>query len=235
MSEKFDRKAHTKTAELEYLADNMKLQAEVIKAIQEFNGFKDLVELVNKESVYDGHIKPLANDILTKHDLKEFSAHGLICQRVSNRAQYSTNGLTAEQKAILLEFLESDKKFGLMFANEKLEELRALHPDIAKNLVSHKKDVGSYVRVDCPSSYATMKMEAIKSAIINGRPISEVVGWSINTLGDIIRMGLREDESQRVNAVALLRAMADELEEAGAGSDCQPNTIKDNAIDEGGN
>lgn len=230
MSEKFDKKAHTKTAELEYLADNMKLQALVIKSIQEFNGFKDLVELVNKESVYDGFIKPLAMNVLTKHDLKEFSAHGLTVSKVPNRTQYGTNKLTAEQLDRLNAFLNSDDKYGLMIANVKMEELRKLHPDIADCLTENKKDVGSYIRVDNHTGYATMKMEAIKCAINDGRPVSEVVGWSINTLGDIIRVGLKEDESQRVNAIALLRAMADELEEAGAGSDCQPNTIRDYAI-----
>ena len=117
MSEKFDKKAHTKTAELDYLADNMKLQALVIKSIQEFNGFKDLVELVNKESVYDGFVKPLAMNILTKHDLKEFSAHGLTVSKVPNRTQYGTNKLTAEQLDRLNAFLNSDDKYGLMIAN----------------------------------------------------------------------------------------------------------------------
>lgn len=232
MSEKFDKKAHTKTAKLEYLADNMKLQAEVIKSIQEFNGFKDLVELVNKESVYDEFVKPLAMKVLTECELKKFSAHGLTVSKVPNRAQYGTNELTAEQLDKLNEFLNSDDKYGLMIENIKMEELHKLHPDIADSLVKNKKDVGHYIRVDDSTSYATMKMKTIKNAINNGRPVSEVIGWSINTLGDIIKVGLTEDESQRVNAVALLRAMADELEEAGAGSDCQPNTIKDDSMPE---
>lgn len=191
------------------------LQAETLKNIAGFENLKGLLSLISEEQTYDAEVKTILKSVLNE-DYKNHSVHGMTYSLVKNRKQYGTKNLTDDEYGTLMRFINGSDDKGLMLSSKALKELRDTNPVIAQKLEQDVKDTGYHITASNLTGYATFNLKSIEGALSTGRPIQEVIGWSINALGKIIRAGLNEDESQRVNVVALLHALADTFEEEGS-------------------
>ena len=191
------------------------LQAETLKNIAGFENLKGLLSLISEEQTYDAEVKKILLNSVLNEDNKSFTAHGMTYTLRKNRKQYGTKNLTDDEYGALMRFINGSDDKGLILSSEALKELRDTNPVIAQKLELDVKDTGYHITASNLTGYATFNLKSIEGALSTGRPIQEVIGWSINALGKIIRAGLNEDESQHINVAALLRALADEFEDEG--------------------